>query len=54
MDGEPLISQFQNEIDAVIEKYNDSGLTLGETVGVLELCKLGVVKNSEEDEDDLL
>lgn len=40
MDAEPICHQFQNEINAVIDRYRDQGLTFGEAVGVLETVKL--------------
>jgi len=36
----PLLQQFQEELSGVIDKYRDQGLTLGEAIGAIELCKL--------------
>lgn len=37
---EPLVQTFQNEINAVIDKFKDEGLTVAECIGALELSKL--------------
>ncbi len=39
-DGEPVMHQFQNEVNSVLDKYRDQGLTYGEAVGALENVKL--------------
>lgn len=53
MSTAPLIHQLEQDLHAVIEKYNDSGMTLGETVGALECVKMNVYKNQTEEEDEL-
>ena len=51
MSAAPLIHQLEQELHAVIEKYNDSGMTLGETIGALECIKLHVYRNQTEEEE---
>ena len=49
----PLIQQFQDELFAVVDKYRDNGLTLGEAVGAIELVKLTLwIECHEADEDE--
>lgn len=52
MDGKPLIDQFQDDLEAVIQKYMDSGLDLGSAVGTIEICKLDLLENQKEDPDE--
>jgi len=39
-DNKPLAQQFQDELNAVIDKYRDQGLTYGEGIGGIEIAKL--------------
>ena len=52
MSQPPLIHKLEQELHAVIEKYNDSGMTLGETIGALECVKMHVYRDQIEDEDE--
>jgi len=52
LDGIPLINHFQNDVDRVIDKYRDQGLTLGEAVGALEICKNTLLNEDDDDDDD--
>lgn len=62
MSSKPLCQCFEEELNAVIDKYRDQGLTYGESFGVLESVKLNLwyeqIKNKEEelenDDDSLL
>ena len=36
----PLIQQFQDDLDEVVDKYREQGLTLGESIGAIEIVKL--------------
>ena len=40
MASKPLIQHFVDDINKVIDKYRDSGLTLGEVAGVFALAQL--------------
>lgn len=51
MDSKPMIQFFQDEIEAVVRKYYDQGLTLGEAIGVLEVVKLDLWSNQRDDID---
>lgn len=51
MDGEPLVSQFANDLQQVVDRYCDQGLTVAEAIGCLELMKGKILKDSLEDED---
>lgn len=50
----PLVYQFTEAIDRVIDQYRDQGLTVAEAIGALELLKAGIIKdgleNAQEDE----
>lgn len=39
---QPIIQQFQDDVNLLIDKYRDQGITLGEVIGALELIKLDV------------
>ena len=52
--AKPLIQHFQDDIEEVVKKYYDQGLSLGEAIGVLEIVKLGVwAINSDDSFDDI-
>lgn len=51
MDGEPLVSQFVDDLTAVVAKYNDQGLTVAEAVGGLEMVKLSVFHDRMHEDD---
>jgi hypothetical protein len=36
----PLIDLFSIEINSIIDKYRDEGLTVGEAIGAIEIIKL--------------
>ena len=40
MPNKPLIQQFTDEINLVIDKYRDSGITIGEIIGAFEIAQL--------------
>ena len=48
----PLIQLFQDEINKVVDKYRDEGLTLGEAIGALELVKLDLYSETNEEEEE--
>ncbi len=50
MAKEPLVQQFQNDINKVIDKYRDQGLNMAESIGVLELVKLDLYNEGGADE----
>jgi hypothetical protein len=52
MSTKPLVQCFSDEIDAVIEKYFETGLTVSEAVGALELLKLNLWRDQTEEGDD--
>lgn len=54
MDGEPLVAQFVSDLESVLARYKDQGLTVAEAVGGLEIVKLSVFRDqsAREDEDD--
>lgn len=45
----PLLDLFQEELNNVIDKYRDQGLTVGEAVGAMEMTKLDLwMENQDE------
>jgi len=51
MAGQPISDKFQDEIEAIVEKYNDSGITVGEVVAVLETVKFNELSNARDDDE---
>ena len=52
-DGEPLVSQFTGDIETVVDKYRDQGLTVAEALGALELVQAKIAKDAlESDSED--
>jgi len=45
----PLVQQFQEDIDSIIDKYREEGLTLSEAIGTIELTKLDLWHEVQED-----
>lgn len=46
---EPLVSVFANELQAVVNKFRDEGLTVGEALGAIEILKLELWQDQRED-----
>jgi len=42
MAEKPLIQQFQDDLNAVVDKYRNQRLTIAAAVGVLEIIKMDV------------
>ena len=47
-DSKPLSQQFQDEINEVIKKYCDQGITNCEAIGVLEIIKIDLWESLQE------
>jgi hypothetical protein len=52
MTSKPLVQHFQDDLNDVVDKYRDEGLTLSEAVGALELTKLDLHNESGENNGD--
>lgn len=50
MDGKPLLQQFSDDLQAVVDKYRDQGLTFGEVVGAIEIVKLDLYSEAHVDD----
>lgn len=54
--NKPLCVQMEEEINAVIDRYRDQGITYGENIGILECVKLNLwyeqQRANEEDIND--
>jgi hypothetical protein len=46
MDGKPIVMQFQDDIDSLVDKYRSQGVTLGEMIGTFEIVKLNLWNES--------
>lgn len=42
-----IAMQFQEDLDAVVDKYRDQGLTLGEAVGTMVIVALNLWGDSQ-------
>lgn len=52
MSVKPLSQSFTDDVDAVVDKYRDQGITVSEVVGALELVKIGIINSSIESDED--
>ena len=48
----PLVAQFEDDINIVIDKYREQGLTIAEFVGTIETVKIEAYLGQRENEDD--
>jgi hypothetical protein len=51
MSSKPIVQCFTDDLQKVVDKYRDSGLTVAEAVGGVELIKAGIIKWVEDDRD---
>ena len=51
MDGKPLIQHFADDLQAVVDKYRNQGLTIGEAIGAIEIVKLDLYEDLQEDDE---
>lgn len=49
MATKPISQCLQDEVNSVIDKYRDEGITISETVGVLEIIKMDLYNEQAED-----
>ena len=47
----PLIEHLQDDLTEVIDKYREEGMTLGEVIGTLEIVKLNLWHEDDDEED---
>jgi hypothetical protein len=52
MSAKPLLQQFQDDINLVVDKYRDQGLSNGEAIGALEIVKLDLWNTTPTIDDD--
>ena len=48
-DSKPMAQHLQDDLNAVIDKYRSEGLTKSDAIGVLEIVKLDVWFEFQED-----
>lgn len=46
-DGKPLIQCFADDLNILIDKYRDQGVTFGEAIGAMEIAKLDLWHESQ-------
>ena len=51
MDGKPISQMFADELDKLVEKYYDSGITNAEAIGVLEMTKHDILMGVRDGEE---
>jgi hypothetical protein len=51
-DGTPVIQHFQDDLEAVIDKYRGEGVSLGECIGGLEVVKLNLWRELTQEPGD--
>ena len=52
MTNKPLIQCLKDDLVELLAKYADQGITVGETIGVLEMVKMDTHIASTEETDD--
>jgi len=50
MSSAPIVELFTRDIDSVVDKYREEGITVAEVVGALELVKLSIVQEADADD----
>ena len=50
MSSAPIVELFVRDIDEVVDKYREQGITVAEVVGALELVKIGIVQEADADD----
>ena len=45
----PIAQQFKDDLQAVVDKYYDQGITLSEAIGAIELLKLDLWREQTEE-----
>jgi hypothetical protein len=57
MSKKPIIQQFTDDVNKVIDKYRDTGITIGEIIGAFEIAQLDLLAEfhaaNEDRSDDL-
>lgn len=49
MSGEPLVSQFTGELEKVVARFCDQGLTVAEALGALDLVHAKIIRQAYEE-----
>lgn len=50
MSQPPLIDQFQTALEFLLDKWRDQGLSVGEAIGTLEIVKMDIYREIQEDD----
>ena len=52
MSAAPLVYQFTEQLEAVVQRFRESGLTYAEAVGALEILKIKLVSDATDEEEE--
>lgn len=52
MAAKPLIQQFQDDLNGILNKYREQGMTVGEAVGAIEIVKLNLWSEEFDEEGE--
>jgi len=52
MGAQPLVGQFAEDLEAVVRRYYDQGLTVSEALGALDLIHGRIVRDALENDED--
>ena len=52
MSLKPLADLFMEDVERVVDKYRDEGITYAEVIGVIELIKIDLYKDARDIPDD--
>lgn len=49
MDGKPVVQMFADDLQRLIQKYKDTGMSNAECVGVLHMADIDMISQIRED-----
>jgi hypothetical protein len=49
---QPLVGQFADDLEAVVKRYCDQGLTIAETLGTLDILRDSILRDAHRGEDE--
>lgn len=51
-DGAPLVHQFAQAVEEVVDRFRDQGLTVSEALGALDLIHAGIIKDAQDGQEN--
>lgn len=52
MGEKPIVQQFNDDLQAVVDKYRDQGITFAEALGAIEIVKLDLWSESQDESEE--